>query len=207
VIDPREVDWEAFYERMYGHPVGDKTGERLANIVTQMGTAIMDFILGHGDTVVAEVRNQMQKARVPAKYLPYVFFTLMESKEFWPSMTPDQEESLKMALRIMNTAGKTPSYQRGLQVPDFADAEAVMDQVILGLAVWADKPLRDILWRGLGQKVKAFAPEVEKILKIPATDSATKLLLKLRQVARNNPGRIEDHTQLLDRVLDFIHWL
>ena len=109
MIDPREVDWEAFYERMYGHPVGDKTGERLANIVTQMGTAIMDFILGHGDTVVAEVRNQMQKARVPAKYLPYVFFTLMESKEFWPSMTPDQEESLKMALRIMNTAGKTPS--------------------------------------------------------------------------------------------------
>lgn len=207
MINPRDVDWEVVYERMYGHPVGDKTGERLADIITRMGTAVMGFIMGQGDTVIAQVRDQMQKARVPAKYLPYVFFTLVESKEFWPSMTPEQTESLKMALRIMNTAGKTPSYQRGLQVPDFADAEAVMDQVILGLATWADKPLRDILWRGLGQKVKAATPEVQKLLEIPAPAASTKLILKLRQVARNNPGRIEDHTQLLDRVLDFIHWL
>ena len=118
MIDPREVDWENVHERMQGYQVGDPVGKKLADIVTQMGSTVVDFILAQGDTVTTQVLGEMRKARVPGKYAPYVFFTLMEGEEFWPSMTPSQKESLKLALRIEDTADKIPSYSRSLQLPE-----------------------------------------------------------------------------------------
>lgn len=115
--------------------------KRFDRYVLDVGKRLRAGIKPFSVLMAQQVAKTAHQNKLPADFLPYLYYLLDRRHQDWPTMPPTKEKALKAAMRIMDAEEATPVYARNLATPPPL-METLLDQIISGLAVWSSKALR-----------------------------------------------------------------
>lgn len=178
---------ERFYEKLTGKPMEGEAPDELG-LTRQVAKDLDKALMPHGSAVTRQVIIEANKAGWPPEYLQYIYFTLMESPESWPKMTPAQTGALNFAKELMTRAGKVPAYHSGLALPD-GELEPLVNTILQRLALWAQSGLAALVMKSYQGVLKKNERATQRVVegRLPPKKALVYLDTLFKRFIKTNP--------------------
>ena len=196
------IDWNLVHQKLFGRPVGQPEPPE-QKLIKRFAEDFSREVLKQSRSFVKQVAVEAGKAGLAPKWLPYVFYTLVESQESWPTTSKGMERALAIGRDIMKATGDTPSYRGSLQLPP-SEAEEAVNKALEGLAMWCYSGLAIAIGKAFSKLLKRYAGEVQGLgANVPKGHEDTYLRAVLMQALDNNYTRFPNGN-LLWRIMHFL---
>jgi len=198
----RAIDWNRVHEKLFGRPIGQPERPEQA-LIRRFAEDFSRAVLKQSSPFVRQVAVEAGKAGLAPQWLPYVFYTLMEAQESWPTMSKGMTRALAIGRDIMKETGAAPSYRGSLQLPP-VEAEEAVTKALVGLATWCYSGMTLAIGRDFQKLLKKYEREAARVGEnVPEGQEAVYLRVMLTHALDENHTRYPNG-YILWRIM---HWL
>ena len=156
------------------------------------------------ESVMQSQKRGLYSGDVKKDALAYVWYTLMENRRSWPSMSLKERKALFATLSILSFFGGIPKYKGVLRLPD-PDLEESVDEVVLSLAKWSlqiiQTDVKDTFYRICDAEGKGYVKKTDDFSS--STEAGYFLAYSFRLQIREKPLMFDvDDPFMLERLFE-----